>query len=74
MSSESVMVTPCSCFNETLIGLHFVAQFRILHVALKSLLFLASRATKYCFLVILKSRVIFIFNKQGFIVLFFGSS
>ena len=23
MSSESVIVTPCSCINETLIGLHF---------------------------------------------------
>ena len=48
MSSELVIVTPCSCINETLIGLHFerfVAQFRILRVALKSLLFLASRVT-----------------------------
>ena len=48
ISSESVIVTPCSCIDEILKGLHFVRfieQFRIFHVALIALLFLTSRAS-----------------------------
>ena len=51
ISSESVIVTPCSCINEILRGLHFlrfIAKFRIFHVALIALLFLTSRASQ-CF-------------------------
>ena len=60
ISSESVIVTPCSCINEILRGLHFlrfIAKFRIFHVALIALLFLTSRASQCCFLAILNNRV-----------------